>query len=83
MSLTIAVGLFIGVLGRILTGKNSGGILTQLLLAVGGSSIAAATGELTGLYTEASFAGFTTSVIGAAFFVFTNVAILNKRSTAN
>ncbi len=79
MYLTLAVGLLVGSLVKLVLGKRSEGIFTHLLLGLGGASIAAVVGQLSGAYTEESRAGLLMSALGATALLLAHVLVIRRK----
>ena len=63
---TIVLGFVIGVLAKLLhPGKENMGFIATILLGIGGSFVAGATGQYLGWYQAGEGAGFIASVIAA------------------
>ena len=63
---TIIIGLFIGIVAKLLMpGKDPGGFIITILLGIAGSFLAGFVGRSMHWYSEGQTAGFIFSVVGA------------------
>jgi len=67
----ILVGLFVGVLAKVLMpGRDPGGVVITILIGIAGSMIAGFVGRSIGWYTDGEPAGFVGSILGAILLLF-------------
>ena len=78
----IVIGLIVGALAKlIMPGRDGGGILTSILLGIGGAILAGFLGRSLGLYTEGESAGFIASLVGAIIILFLYRLVRRPRHT--
>jgi uncharacterized membrane protein YeaQ/YmgE (transglycosylase-associated protein family) len=62
----IIIGLIVGALAKLfMPGRDGGGIITTILLGIGGSLLAGFLGRAMGLYREGEGGGIIASILGA------------------
>ena len=75
----IFIGLVIGALAKLLMpGRDPGGVMTTILLGVGGLIVAGFVGRSAGWYAEGEPAGFISSVFGAILLLALYRAITSR-----
>jgi len=67
---TILIGLFVGIIAKLLTpGRDPGGCLLTTLLGLAGSLVGALIGRTLGIYQPGQPAGIIASIIGAVLLL--------------
>jgi uncharacterized membrane protein YeaQ/YmgE (transglycosylase-associated protein family) len=68
---SIIIGLIVGAIAKLfMPGKDGGGIITTMLIGIGGSVVFTYLGRLLGFYAEGESAGFIASILGAMLILF-------------
>ncbi len=81
MLYTLLIGLFIGVIAKMLMpGRDPGGFIVTMLLGVAGAFVANFIGIQTGMYAEGEPAGFIASVLGAVILLVIYRMVVSKNS---
>jgi len=77
---TIIIGLIVGALAKLfMPGRDGGGIITTILLGIGGSLLAGFLGRAMGLYENNQGAGVIASIIGAMLILFIYRSVRRRR----
>lgn len=77
---TILIGLFIGVIAKLLMpGRDPGGCIITMLLGIVGSYVATFLGRKMGYYSAGQAGGFIASVVGAMLVLLLYRLVLGKR----
>lgn len=78
---TIFIGLFVGIVAKLLTpGRDPGGWIITILLGLAGSFVAGYFGRSMGWYQEGQAVGFIASVVGAIVLLLLYRLIAGRRS---
>ena len=68
---SIIIGLIVGAIAKLfMPGRDGGGIITTMLIGIGGSLVFTYLGRLLGFYAEGESAGFIASILGAMLILF-------------
>jgi uncharacterized membrane protein YeaQ/YmgE (transglycosylase-associated protein family) len=78
---SIIIGLIVGAIAKLfMPGRDGGGIITTMLLGIGGSLVFTYLGRVLGMYAEGESAGFIASILGAMLILFI-YRFFKKKST--
>ncbi|MBX3040455.1 MAG: GlsB/YeaQ/YmgE family stress response membrane protein [Bdellovibrionaceae bacterium] len=81
MIATIAIGLLVGIIAKLLMpGRDPGGFIITILLGIAGSFVAGWLGGALGFYAYGEVPGFIASVIGAMLILFLYRALILKKA---
>ena len=81
MIYTIIIGLFIGIVAKLMMpGRDPGGFIVTILLGIMGAVVAGFLGRSMGVYREGEAAGFLMSVVGAVLLLFIYRAVVGRNT---